>query len=482
MGTLFKKRFDTGIVCDVSEDFTLPDYQPEIRRVLGVRARSTADGKYLTGEEFEVDGGVTYTVIYVGADGEVHQASETSSYTGKMPAPSENDRFGTADLVLTCACENVNCRVSAPRKMTLSSRVRLGVMSERPVSADMRAEGEVRTRPAKVDSANIIQLRHTSEVAGETYDKSGATLVLASGEMCISDVRVSGDRAVVKGDAYVNLTLHRTDDVEYVTIRKSAPIEEEIALPDDVRGEGVRAVAFATPLMLEVESADDGEIRWKMEYDVDLDVMSTSQTDIVLDAYLIGAEDEVKFSEVDAYYPAGIVNGRLTTSASVKSREDMKPITAWGSASVTGCEISGGRMMLTGQVKLSVLMTGEGESLCEEAVLPLRYECDAYQGAPDTDEGSLLQRTSVTVCDIGMRQDGENVHLTAELAIAASALGCRKVRFVSEVVPVGEAKRSTDEGCVIRVYAPSGGESSWDVEKRFRLRDAAQAEGDYYII
>ena len=139
-------------------------------------------------------------------------------------------------------------------------------------------------------------------------------------------------------------------------------------------------------------------------------------------------------------------------------------------------------MMLTGQVKLSLLMAGEGESVCEEAVVPLRYECDAYTGAPDTDEGSLLQRTSVTVCDIGMRQDGENVHLTAELAIAASALGCRKVRFVSEVVPVGEAKRSTDEGCVIRVYAPSGGESSWDVEKRFRLRDAAQAEGDYYII
>ena len=481
MGTLFKKRFDMGTVCDVSEDFTLPDYQPEIRRVLGVRARATTDGKYLTGEELEIDGGVTYTVIYVGADGEVHQASENSSYTGKMPASSENDRFGVADLVLTCNCENVNCRVSAPRKMTLSSRVRLGVMSQRPICADMKAEGEVRVKRESVDSAHITEIRHTSEVEGEIYDKSGASLVLASGEMCISDVRASSDRAVVKGDAYVNLTL-RSADGEYVTLRKSAPIEEEITLPDDARGEAVRAVAFATPLMLEVESADDGEIRWKMEYDIDLDVMCASQTDVVLDAYLTEAEDEVKLSEVDAYYPAGLVNGRLTTSESVKSRGDMKPVTAWGSANVTGCEIAGGRMMLTGQVKLSLLMAGESESVCEEAVVPLRYECDAYTGAPDTDDGDVLRRASVTVCDIGMRHDGENVHLTAELAISAAALGCRRVRFVSEVIPTGEAKCSSGDGCVIRVYAPADGESAWDVEKRFRLRDTVQAEGEFYII
>ena len=139
-------------------------------------------------------------------------------------------------------------------------------------------------------------------------------------------------------------------------------------------------------------------------------------------------------------------------------------------------------MMLTGQVKLSALMMGEGESLCEEAVVPLRYECEAYSGAPDTDDGAMLRRTSVTVCDISMRHDGENVHLTAELAISAVALGSRKVRFVSEISPTSERESVGLDGCVIRVYAPSDGESAWDVEKRFRLRESARFEGEYYII
>ena len=63
------KRFDSVHTTDVSEDFSLPDYIPEVRRVVGVQSSSTVDGKYLNGDELEADGSVMYTVIYLGGDG-----------------------------------------------------------------------------------------------------------------------------------------------------------------------------------------------------------------------------------------------------------------------------------------------------------------------------------------------------------------------------------------------------------------------------
>ena len=60
---IYVKRFDTGSTVDLSEDFTLPDYQPEMSRVIAVRATATVDGKYLSGDELEADGGVTYSVL-----------------------------------------------------------------------------------------------------------------------------------------------------------------------------------------------------------------------------------------------------------------------------------------------------------------------------------------------------------------------------------------------------------------------------------
>ena len=49
---LYEKRLDTGTAAEVAEDFTLPDYRPEIRRVAGIRGEAAIDGKYRTSEDF----------------------------------------------------------------------------------------------------------------------------------------------------------------------------------------------------------------------------------------------------------------------------------------------------------------------------------------------------------------------------------------------------------------------------------------------
>ncbi len=478
-GTLYTRRFDSVTSCDVTEDFTLPDYQPEVRRVVGVRGTAAADGKYLSGDELEADGGVTYTVLYIGEDGGLYQTSQTSSYTGHIPAKSEDDRFSAGDIVLSCTAENVNCRVTAPRKITLSSRVKIAVMSQKPVSAELKAEGKVRRRTETHKCAYISEERHSAEVSGEMHDREGMRLIMASGELCVSDVRVSEGKALVKGDAYVSAVLLSPEGA-YVTARGRAPIEEEINLSDRQGGD-CTAAAFAYPVMLEVEGTDDGAIKWRMEYDIDCDVMNCGMAEVTVDAYLTDGEDIITAAEHEAYYPAATVNGRLTTSAAVKQRAGMNPVCAWGNGSVDKCEISSGRMTMSGNVKICIAMMGEGDSHLEEVLIPLKYECEAGYGAPDTEDSSLARRTMVAVTDIQTRGDGETLNITAELAVSAVALGSRKISCVQSVAPVaggGEIRKNN----VIRIYMPDEGESSWDVEKRFRLDGEAQREGNLYII
>ena len=76
---LYEKRLDTGTAAEVAEDFTLPDYRPEIRRIAGIRGEAAIDGKYLAGDELEADGSVTYAVIYQDAEGRLYELSETTT-------------------------------------------------------------------------------------------------------------------------------------------------------------------------------------------------------------------------------------------------------------------------------------------------------------------------------------------------------------------------------------------------------------------
>ncbi len=489
--TLYVKRFENSVGCDVTEDFSLPDYQPEIRRVIGVRASASADGKYLSGDELEADGGVTYTVLYVGADGAICQTSQTSSFTGHIPLASDDeDRYSAADLILSCSADNVVCRVTAPRKITLSSKVRLGLLSQKPHDVSLKTEAPsgtevpaVRRKTAQFPSVSMCEIRQTGETGGEIRERAGMKVVFAWGEVCVSDVRVDrsrGCRAFVKGDGYMTALMFDPDG-GYVTVRARAPIEEEIPLPDMPADSLAKAAVFPNVVMLEVESGDDGAVEWHLEYDLDCDVMKCVESEITTDAYLPDSEEKLTVSTLRAYAPGGAVNGRLTTSASMKIGGDMSYVCSWGSGMIDRCEVSGGRMIMNGSAKITVVKTGGGEVSAEDVMIPLRYECEAIDGAADSDDGGLAKRTKVGVTDISVRKDGDSLGITAELAITAATLEEKTVSCATEITSVRVDDRMKKKN-VIRVYVPDKDETEWDVEKKFRLGREAKPEGAVYVI
>ncbi len=480
--TLFVKRFDTSSVCDVSEDFVLPDYIPEVRRVIGVRATVSADGKYLSGDELETDGGVTYNVLYVGGDGAICMTSQTSSYTGRVSVKVEDDRFSPQDIVMSCTVENVNCRVTAPRKITLSSKVRIKILSQKPADASMKTEGTyaVRRKTEGYKCTAMTELRQTGERTGEIREREGMHVIMASGELCLSDARISGGTINVKGDAYVTALL-LSPEGSYITAKSRVPVEEELPL-SEVPKDNSCCAAFGEVVLLEMEAADDGVLTWRMEYDIDCDVLRCADASVTTDAYLTGTADTLETTSYDSVYPAGAVNGRLTTQTSVKLKPGMAYVCAWGKGVVDKFELTNGRMTLSGNVYLSVVEAGGGEALLDDAVLPFRYECEAISNK--TAESTAINgKTSVRVTDIQARADGDSLSLTAELAISAVAVGTETIKCVSLISPApdetGTAKKNDN---MIRVYIPDEGESAWDVEKRFRLGREAKAEGEAYVI
>ena len=483
---LYVKRFDTGATADVSEDFTLPDYQPEMRRVIGVRAAPTVDGKYLSGDELEADGGVTYTVLYMDGSGKLAQVSETSSYTGHIPLKTEDDLYGAGDIVLSADAENVSCRVTGPRRFTLSSRVRLSVMSQRSTDCALKVEGgrldSVRRKTAVHTTACLGEVRKPCEASGQIREQAGVSVISVQGEIALSDVRMSPSsktEACVKGDAYVTMLLE-TPDGEYASARGRAPVDEKIQLPENT-ADLVIPAAFASVVMTEVDCAEDGMLDWHMEYDIDCDTIKASYAEVTDDAYLTESDDRLTMTEYVSYIPAGTVNARLTTAGSVKLRPGMTYLTSWGSGAAEKCEIADGRLKISGSSRVSVVTIGEGETVTDEIVIPFRYDCESVCSTGG-DDASLTKRTLVSVPEITVRESGDTLDVTAELAISAVILGCEQIRAASSIAPSAEQGKKCDNRATIRVYVPDGGESAWDIEKKFRLTEPLKAEGRLYVI
>ena len=76
--TFTEDLFGDAVFCDISEEFTLPEYEPEIKKILRVTARVLPAGKYVGGGRAEFAGSVVYGLIYRGTEGETGCVSLSS--------------------------------------------------------------------------------------------------------------------------------------------------------------------------------------------------------------------------------------------------------------------------------------------------------------------------------------------------------------------------------------------------------------------
>ncbi len=494
---LYTKQIQALAVNDCSEDFVLPDYYPEIRRIMGVRCTAAAEGKYVSGDEIEADGDVTYTVLYTDGDGEICQVSETTQYTAGLPLKNIGSEGASPDgIVLDTSADGVVCRVTAPRKITLSSKVKTNARSTIVQSVgdyagyaadgtNEAAQAVVRRKVKEVCSAEIMELRGSSVVEGEIRQREGMSLVSAYAEICASDVRISGGNVSVKGDAYAVVLLKGSGDGEkYVTAKSRVPVDVTLPIPErflkDKDGK-VSVCAFADVRLVEAEISDDGLVSWRAEYSIDADLTRSSVSEMTEDAYIPSSEsEEIERAELHLYQCAAAHSGRITAQVSGKLK-NIKPssdiLYSWGEGYIDKAVLSGGRMVLTGRVKIVALADCGGEIVSEEFASPLKYEAECE--ADVTADDRLWGKYKVRVCDVIPRVDGDEAVFSAEAAVSAFIMKEKSEDAVVGISPVGE---SAGDRAVITVYAADEGESQWDVEKKFRLGCPAVGNGGLYVI
>ena len=68
------------VTAELADDFSLPDYKPEIRRMIGITATVSPAAHYLSPGHAEFAGPVRYSILYEGSDGGMWSADLPSEY------------------------------------------------------------------------------------------------------------------------------------------------------------------------------------------------------------------------------------------------------------------------------------------------------------------------------------------------------------------------------------------------------------------
>ena len=461
---------------DCAEDFTLPDYMPEIRRVISVEASPLPESRFLTGAAMEFSGTLIYSVLYIGDTGELYSAPLSSEYSASV-ALGDSSVTDAAAVGIDTRLDSVSCRASGPRKLSLKSRLKTGITAYHavPLAENLKDSATGRTIPEEFPverlirtaaDAQILRGEITATAAGTLHLSPDTKVIACRGAIRPEAVRSARDCVSVTGDAVLHMLCLGGEGNLFCTTAKS-PLSESIPVSGAADGDPCRA--WGRSAAVTVNTSDPANLAWEIEYDMEAECVRPGESAYTADAYAVACASSAETAEHDSLRLIKCGVGALSCSGESgrqsKAAAGESVIRTDASASVERVEMGDGKkLILHGNCACRVLLSADGDVIAEEFTVPFRYETEAAARGESPD---LLWRCTAEAVDATARTEGDKIAVNVDLALSVSVLSREKIRCVSGVSVDRSAAVAAEDG-VVRICYPDAGEPIWEVGKRYR--------------
>ena len=484
------------MTAEVTGDFTLPDYQPEIKKLLriGVNLLPPDLGR----SQRDLMGSMDYYVLYVGMDGGIYCAPLSTEY--RLEDPTEGHTAGLPAAMgepTLCLCDLTSevpvGRVVSPRRLNIRCKVKARVRAYGECPVEPRGAGEeddptVETLTARIPVGRLYHAVDEGVALEDDVILSPAEgdmrVVCAEGQVMMTEAIPAVGTVNCRGEVTVKLTLCPadplqdvlavSDDLGEAAIPQLTILQRKIPFTRVVGLEGVTPTCAATACGYCSEitvQMEDGRLHLEVGVMTEVRAQQNEAVTCVSDLYSTRREGVNRYAVYPAELGLKALNGNFTLSDSLPLSEagidpaaKVVDVTAVASPEELTAIPDKGRCLLTGKCRCHLLLQKEEEYAAAEVELPFRYEFDDVN-LPRGDEAvTPAFDGSMTVVNCRARMDGERVGIDAELAVSlrthvpAPFTALTDVGFGSEVV------RRRGE-YVICFPAPT--DTVWSVAKRY---------------
>ncbi len=460
-------------------EYTLPDYLPEIRRVLRLESRVIPSGQYLDGSRAEFAGIVMHTVLYADEEGHAAAVNVNSDYTVLFPYGGGEE---VSAHVLT-RVESTACRPSGPRKLSLRSLLKSNIELYQPTEVP-HPEAEVpleRTERQvacmRVDYGEKKEFTLSDSVPAEGIAPDTVTPLFSDAAIVCRELRPTAEGVTLRGDAMLRCVL-RTEDGRLLSFTRRIPFEEEAQLPGAEEADACRAYACCTSVA--VSAVGDGKDGTLLQFDLNAEceprAVKNETVSVTSDVYAPSCRSETVGGELNCVSHLASAVGCYTVSGSGNGAEERadRVVDTAAVATVRKISAEGGRVVILGDIQAKLLLAAaeeEGErSLATEYSYPFRIEPDLRTPIPD----NVKYDCQIDVVCAHSRPEAAGYATDTELAVSLTVLEETTVPHIASVRTDPSESYAKDPATMIVTY-PEDNETLWSVAKRYHTTPAALA-------
>ncbi len=457
----------------VDLDITLPDYCPDIQKILKCQVYPRILDQSLAGDRLELGGSYTVRVLYLGAEGNAVRCCESSSpFSASIPL-KRNIEEGKVKAFPRV--EYINCRATSSRRLdihgsfSLCARV-LGRGDCEAVCGLSGDDVEQQRETASYSrmSAFSVQPFSVEEVLELPSGKPEAeNLIYSCAAVSLQDYKVIPNKVMVKGDVTLRLLYSSSlDSAVLETMEYAIPFSQMLdcgGISEEMECD-VRLSVVGTDVQIKNDYSGgkvffDAQVR----ISADMTAYQNSETGYVSDAYSKKYEMNLDFQQRNVDELLEIFSDSIVDKASFPLEQGVsKVVDVWSELCTVSCAREENSLILRGKYSICILaLSADGTPFYRERVADYEYK------RPFAGTGEARCDPEASVAGMSYRITSSELEVKTELAFSGAVFARKTCRMV-EAAHADESKpRDRDRSAALVLYYAEPGEALWDIARAY---------------
>lgn len=475
--TISRLRYAADTVTEqaVDVDLSLPDYCPDIEKILSCTLIPEINMTNVSGDRLTIEGSSCVRVVYLDGDRMIRVYEYRTPFSESLPIKGE-----TPDHVVYVDAkpEYLNCRALSPRKLSLhgafSLSVRIAVRDDQPYYAYDDGD-ELQTKSDTLSVSTLCGMSSESFSVQEDISVSGKsdinTLISHRLSARITDRKAIQNKIMVNAELKLDLMyLSGIEEPELECMSYSLPISRVV----DCEGVDENAVIDGE---LSVMSSDvhlsddalDGSSVLSLDAKLCFNTLcyASCEIEVLSDAFSTEKDAQVQTEPFSCCSDILCRSFTDTGKATIGLEEEIGKILDVHCEKLTAsCTAADDKVTITARMTVGIYFEDqEGETRYVERDAEFSY-------CPDTQGSTEVLRLRAAADSLSYRlKDSRNIELRAEMCYRLTVCKRLSCAAVSSVSADDDAPKKTQDSTLILYYADDG-DRVWNIAKRFCSRPA----------
>lgn len=476
---ILKMIKDNSVEECVEADFSLPEYMPEILRIIKSTAQPKINSCKVVGERVTVDGECELRMIYTAEDGGVYSFSQSRPFTRHCDNNIFND---VTDVNCDVLVSYVNCRATSTKRAEIKAGVVIKITAfveeiEEIISSEGIGCIEEKCVPIRAMSLGCKKTRSFSMSDTLPLSTPCAFIISTRASAVCTEIKKISNKIMVKGEAIAEICyIPSVDKTCTERIRHCLPINQILefdGMEEYFTGNVTLNVTAVDVIQKNEQDGNGTAFDIALGVDASLCMWEEKELTVINDAYAVGGSIDLKkqsyifLTALDEIRDTYVFRSDFQVAGEGVSR-----------VMDATCELTNVTLkkendifVISGNLTISALVKDNSGTISNvNKILDIKYERKA-----DFEDVDIFSMPQLTVLSIDCVEKGGNgIDVRAEIGINATIFG--RV-YIDTVTDITESEiQPQRKSNAITVYFPEEAESLWSIARRYNTTVTAIAQ------